>query len=334
MHRKLCLSGLKNTIHGVEVNPLFKLQSLKNRPLKTVVFMSLLTTLVVSGGVRGNTLNSSISNGLLLSEINSIEINNTEVKNIHDSWNDLLSRHVTTVNGGYNTKVDYVGINAQRAKLQAYLKTLTAIKQNEFDDWNYPKQLAFLINAYNAWTVEFILINQPSDELQELKSIKDLGSMFSSPWSKSFIPLLGETRSLDGIEHGLIRSGLDENGKLRYQEPRIHFAVNCASIGCPALREEAYTGDKLESQLEQQAVRFLSDKTRNIAKNNTLELSSIFKWYREDFEQGYREADSLEAFLALYSDSLKLTPTQLNSLKKEDMKVKFLKYDWNLNGQP
>ena len=93
-----------------------------------------------------------------------------------------------------------------------------------------------MINAYNAWTVEFILTKYP-----DLDSIKDLGSFFNSPWDKEFIPLLGKTVSLNDIEHGLIR------GSDRYNDPRIHFAVNCASIGCPALREEAYTGDKLNN---------------------------------------------------------------------------------------
>lgn len=105
------------------------------------------------------------------------------------------------------------------------------------------------------------------------------------------MPLLGKTRSLDDIEHGLIRG----NGK--YNDPRIHFAVNCASIGCPALREEAYNATDLESQLQEQTVRFLSDMTRNIAQDNTLSVSSIFKWYGDDFEQGFKGANTLQQFL-------------------------------------
>ena len=293
-----------------------------------------MTTWLVISDVQANVLSLDTSNDILLSEIEAVEIKSAETESIHSTWNTLLSRHVVTVNGGSNTQVNYVGMNAERLRLQGYLKTLTEIKQSEFDSWNNAKQLAFLINAYNAWTIEYILINQPSDELKELESIKDLGRFYSSPWNKSFIPLLGKTRSLDDIEHGLIRSTLNADGKLRYKEPRIHFAVNCASIGCPALREEAYVGDKLEEQLEQQTIRFLSDKTRNVANNNTIELSSIFKWYREDFGQDYKGANSLQTFLALYSEALNLTPTQINSLKNEDMKVKFLKYNWNLNGQP
>lgn len=293
-----------------------------------------MTTLLVVSDVRGSDSFNETRHDILLSEIEAVEIKNAAIDNIHDAWNTLLSRHVVTVSGGFNTQVDYVGMNKERVKLQGYLKTLTAVKQSEFDSWNNSTQLAFLINAYNAWTIEYILINQPSDELKELESIKDLGRFYSSPWNKSFIPLLGKTRSLDDIEHGLIRSTLNADGKLRYKEPRIHFAVNCASIGCPALREEAYVGNKLDEQLELQTIRFLSDQTRNVASGNTLKLSSIFKWYKEDFGQAHRGANSLQSFLALYSDALKLTPMQLSALRKEEMKIRFLTYNWNLNGQP
>ena len=108
------------------------------------------------------------------------------------------------------------------------------------------------------------------------------------------MPLLGKTRSLDDIEHGLIR------GSGKYNDPRIHFAVNCASIGCPALREEAYTATDLESQLQEQTVRFMSDMTRNIAQDNTLSVSSIFKWYGDDFEQGFKGAYTLQQFFMQY----------------------------------
>jgi len=139
------------------------------------------------------------------------------------------------------------------------------------------------------------------------------------------VPLLGKTRSLDDIEHGLIR------GSGKYNDPRIHFAVNCASIGCPALRGEAFTATELESQLQQQTVRFLSDTTRNFAQENTLNISSIFKWYGDDFEKGFRGADTLQQFFLQYSDALKLIPAQQKALKNDDMKVKFLDYNWDLN---
>ena len=132
----------------------------------------------------------------------------------------------------------------------------------------------------------------------DLESIKDLGSFFQSPWGKSFIPLLGGTRSLDDIEHGLIR------GSGRYKDPRVHFAANCASIGCPSLRAEAYVGDRLDEQLEDAARSFLRDRSRNRLDEGELKVSSIFKWYRNDFEKGWRGKHSLAQFLAGYADSL------------------------------
>lgn len=238
----------------------------------------------------------------------------------HTSWQSLLQRHVDDLRGGQATEVDYAGFSQQRDDLKTYLNQLADVSQKQFDQWEKPGQLAFLINAYNAWTIELILTRYP-----ELDSIKDLGSLFSSPWKKEFIPLLGEVRSLDDIEHGLIR------GSGRYNEPRIHFAVNCASIGCPALARTAYTGDQLEQQLEQATQGFLMDRTRNRLNDDELEVSSIFKWYREDFEQGWRNTDSLAAFLALYSDALGLTQEQRLRLQQNKTDIDFLSYDWKLN---
>jgi len=245
-----------------------------------------------------------------------------QAQSMHDSWNALVTKNVVAINNGHSTEVDYAAIKLQHKELKSYLDSLTAVTQSEFDGWEKPKQLAFLINAYNAWTVELILTKYP-----DLKSIKDLGSFFSSPWSKEFVPLLGKTRSLDDIEHGLIR------GSGKYNDPRIHFAVNCASIGCPALREEAYTADTLESQLQEQTVRFLSDTTRNIAKDNTLSVSSIFKWYGDDFEKGFRGTNTLGEFMLQYPDALKLMPNQQKALKSGEMKIKFLDYNWDLNAR-
>lgn len=251
----------------------------------------------------------------------------SQAQTMHDDWNTLLSKHVATINNNRSTDVDYAAIKLQRNQLKAYLDSLTAVTQSEFKAWGKSKQLAFLINAYNAWTVELIVSNLASDKYPNLKSIKELGHFFSSPWSKRFIPLLGKTRSLDNIEHDLIR------GSDKYNDPRIHFALNCASIGCPALRSEAYTASKLEAQLHAQTIRFLSDTTRNFAQDSTLNLSSIFKWYSDDFEKGFRGAHSLNEFILQYPDALKLIPAQQKALKNGDMNIQFLNYDWNLNAR-
>jgi len=203
----------------------------------------------------------------------------------HSAWDKLLNQYVQPQ--GVTTVVDYAGFTTAQTRLRAYQDRLSGVKQDEFDQWNNKEQLAFLINAYNAWTVALVLTAYP-----DIKSIKDTGSLFFSPWYKAFIPLLGKIRSLDDIEHNLIR------GSGRYNDPRIHFAVNCASIGCPALRTEAYSGDRLNAQLEEQTRLFLSDRSRNRLQGGVLKVSSIFKWYREDFEKGWRGLHTLPSFFA------------------------------------
>lgn len=239
----------------------------------------------------------------------------------HATFDTLLKKHVVLSADGGASTVDYQSLQQDQKLLDAYLAKLAEVSRADFDTWEKAEQLAFLINAYNGWTLKLIVEKYP-----DLDSIKDLGSFFRSPWKKSFIPLLGETRSLDDIEHGLIR------GSARYNEPRIHFAVNCASIGCPALKNEAYQAERLEEQLEEATTLFLADRTRNrLGEDNTLEISSIFKWYEEDFESGWRGAATLGQFLALYGSSLGLDAAQIEQLKKGKYDIDFLDYDWGLN---
>lgn len=240
----------------------------------------------------------------------------------HTTWDTLLKKHVVALRGGQATQVDYAGFTADRSQLKQYLAQSSGVARVDFDRWRKREQLAFLINVYNAWTVELVLTGYP-----DVASIKDLGSFLQSPWKKSFIPLLGETRSLDDVEHGLIR------GSGRYNDPRIHFAVNCASIGCPALRAEAFVADRLDTQLEESAKSFLSDRTRNRLDGNTLKVSSIFKWYREDFEKGWRSANSVQQFFAVYHQSLGLDADAVKRLSAGEMSIEFLDYDWRLNAK-
>lgn len=276
-------------------------------------------------GAKRLTLGTALLTGALFSHVYAADnvVNNAQESvqsSIHATWETLLQKNISAIDNGNSTAVNYAAFKSERAKLKSYLDQLGKVSQAEFDAWSTSKQLAFLINAYNAWTVEFILTKYP-----DLDSIKDLGSFFNSPWDKEFIPLFGKTISLNDIEHGLIR------GSDRYNDPRIHFAVNCASIGCPALLEEAYTGDKLEQQLTDQTIRFLADTSRNYIKGNNFYMSSIFKWYGDDFEKGFRGTKSIQSFVSLYADVLTLTDAQKAALNKASLKIKFLDYDWNLN---
>lgn len=238
----------------------------------------------------------------------------------HSSWDSLLNNHVTMTNGGKSSVVNYAGMQADKSKLDSYMAATSKVSQSEFNGWSKDEQLAFLINVYNAGTVELVLTKYPN-----IESIKDIGGLFGSPWKQNFITLLGKTRSLDDIEHNLIR------GSKRYNEPRIHFAVNCASIGCPALLDDAFTASKLDSQLEQVTSKFLADSSRNRLKGSTLEVSPIFKWYKEDFATNWRGTKDLAGFLGRYSSSLELNSAQSADLKAGKIKISYTSYDWSLN---
>ena len=238
----------------------------------------------------------------------------------HREWDNLLKKHVTLLRGGQASEVDYGGMARDREVLREYRERMSQVSLAEFDLSSPADQLAFLINAYNAWTVELILTEYPN-----LESIKDLGNLFRSPWGREFVVLLGKTRSLDDIEHKLIR------GSGRYQDPRIHFAVNCASIGCPALRNEAYRGTELDAQLQDQMQLFFSDRARNRKDGGYLQVSSIFKWYREDFEKGWMGFESLQQFFSQHGALLGLTDDDIDRLNTGQIEIEYLDYDWRLN---
>lgn len=240
----------------------------------------------------------------------------------HTAWTQFLKKHVVLINNGSSSQISYKGALEDRAALKSYLQSLSEVTPAQFDGFSKPEQLAFLINAYNAFTVEKILTRYPN-----LKSIRDFGTVFGNPWKDPFIKLLGRDFTLDGIEHETIRKpGV-------YDDPRIHFAVNCASIGCPSLREEAYTGKAIDKQLEEQLMRFLSDRTRNRfnAQQGRLEVSKIFDWYKKDFTSGLRGIASREAFFAKYANLLSDAPDEQARIRAAKLSIEFLDYDWNLN---
>ena len=229
----------------------------------------------------------------------------------HTAWTEILRQHVR--NDGAVSHVDYAALRADRSALDAYLGRLSRVSRDEFDAWTGPRQLAFLINAYNAFTVQLIIEHYP------VESIKDLGGWFSSPWKKRFFRLLGDERHLDDVEHGMIRRDFDE--------PRIHFAVNCAALGCPPLRAEAYVATRLDAQLEDNTRVFLRDVRRNRyrAHDRVLELSELLDWYEGDFAT---DDQSLESFVA---SRITDAPTIADAVRSRATRVRFLDYDWALN---
>jgi hypothetical protein len=189
----------------------------------------------------------------------------------HKLWDDLLQKNVTS-----KGNVDYKGFKKDEKALQVYLNTLTENLPEK--SWSKNAILAYWINAYNAYTVKLILDNYP------VKSIKKI----DNAWDKEFFTLGTKKYSLGEIEHKILR---------KMNEPRIHFAINCASYSCPNLLNEAYSEKKIQRQLEFVAKSFINDKTKNSITSNRVEISSIFDWFTTDF----KKEGTLIDFLNKYS---------------------------------
>lgn len=242
----------------------------------------------------------------------------------HAAWSALLKKHVVLLDGGKASQLRYAGMAADRAALKTYLDALAKVSEADYKAFNKNQQLAFLINAYNANMVEKILLRYPN-----IKSVWDYGKLIGNPFKDNFINLLGKKMTLDNIEHDTIRAPGS------FDDPRIHFAVNCASIGCPMLREEAFVGERIDAQLEEQTVRFLSDRPRNrAAADGKLEVSKIFDsrpWYGDDFRKGHKGFKTLESFFAKYADLLTDNAEHQKLIRDGKAPISHLEYDWGLN---
>ncbi|MFK7826287.1 MAG: DUF547 domain-containing protein [Oligoflexales bacterium] len=226
----------------------------------------------------------------------------------HKQWDAILKKNLTS-----KSLVSYKDIKANKGPLESYLKIIKNVKKSEYKKWNKQQKMTFLINAYNAYTVKVIIEHYP------LKSIKDIGSLFTSTWKTKFpyLSLLeGSVLTLDGIEHDTLRKN--------FKDYRIHAAVNCASISCPVLRGEAYTAAKLDAQLDEQMKRWLADPSRNQfdSKKGTLELSKIFDWYEDDF---VKWGGGIKKVLKKYG------PKNAKQAIKKKADIDYMDYDWNLN---
>jgi len=226
----------------------------------------------------------------------------------HAAWTTLLGRDVR------DGKVAYARLVREDGPLLAsYLHDLSAACAEDYTRWSRAQRLAFWIDAYNAFTVKLVVDHYP------IASIRKIGWLPGAAFREAFIPmpeLKGGSVSLDDIENGTLRAD--------FREPRIHFALVCASRSCPMLRGEAYRAADLDRQLDDQARAFLADPTKNRfdATTNTLYLSSIFKWFRPDFEAA---AGSLPAYVGRYLSDPRATAP--------GVRIEFLDYDWSLNDQ-
>lgn len=218
-------------------------------------------------------------------------INSPEIID-HSEWDRLLKKHVN-VEGD----VDYRNFQKDSSALNSYLKMLSENPPSK--DWNVQEILAYYINLYNAGTVKLILENYP------LKSIKEI----NRPWSKARVQVGNDRISLGEIENGILR---------KMNEPRIHFALNCASFSCPKLMREAFIASKIEEQLERATKEFInSDK--NELSNSALQLSSIFDWYKKDFKVDGKT--DVIGFINQYSQ-VKID---------HSAKISYKNYNWSLN---
>jgi hypothetical protein len=217
-------------------------------------------------------------------------------------YGELLKKYVS------KGKVNYAGIKKEEAKLNQYLKILEKVDP---DSLARDEQFAFYINAYNAWTIKLILTKYP-----DIKSIRELGFLNSGPWKKKLVRLRGGMVSLDHIENDILRP--------RFKDPRVHFAINCSAKSCPPLRPEPYRADILDQQLEDSTRSFINNPASYRLEGRDLYVSRIFKWFSEDFNE-----DILGFFLGYATGALK----QKLETNREKINVKYLEYDWSLNGK-
>lgn len=220
----------------------------------------------------------------------------------HQAFDELLKKHVSK-----DGIVNYKGFIQDKAKLDKYLDLLS----NNAPDrgkWSKEEQLAYWINAYNAFTVKLIVDNYPVKSIQDLHPTVKI-PLVNTVWHIKFFKIGGKEASLDEIEHKILRK--------EFEEPRIHFAINCASFSCPPLLNEAFFPEKIDQQLDKVAITFVNDTKRNKITADKVEISSIFSWFKGDFTKN----GSLIDYLNQYSTT-KIKP---------NAKVSHLDYDWSLN---
>jgi len=218
--------------------------------------------------------------------------------------------------------VDYEKLKENRQQLDEFNSAIGAVTPSTYDSWTDSEKIAFLINAYNSLTLESIIDSYPT------KSIRNIIGV----WKIRKFDVAGERMTLDQIEHQVLRK--------EFNEPGIHVALVCAAISCPPLRQEPYTGQQLEKQLNEQAQRFLGNNQgfRIDTQNNAVYFSSIFKWFGEDYEKTYGQDPNIDGLNKTETAIVNYARKYVNSdaqnfLAKGGYKVKYSNYDWSLNVQ-
>ncbi len=210
----------------------------------------------------------------------------------HMVWDQILILNVTD-----DGKVNYEGVMRDSPLFYKYFRSLS--ENPPTDQWSREEKLAYWINAYNSIAVKMIIDNYPVKNINELHD----------PWNQKFFRIKDQRYSLDDIEHNILR---------KFNEPRIHFLINCASFSSPKLMNRAYTAENIEAALEKCTRDFINDPARNLITQNKVSISQIFEWYKDDFNNG-----DVVDFINQYAN------VKINIIPKNGYK----EYDWTLNEQ-
>ena len=227
----------------------------------------------------------------------------------HSAYADFLARNVTTGSDGVNL-IPYGRVTpADRSILDRYIEDLSALPISRYAR---AEQMAYWINLYNALTLQVVLEHYP------VRSIRDIdispGLFSSGPWGKKLLMIEGETVSLDDIEHQILRP--------IWKDPRIHYAVNCASIGCPNLQPEPFAAETLDRQLDDAAKDFVNHPRGVEISEGRIRTSSIYAWFEEDF--GGNDRGVIAHLKAFARPALAMKLERLDAIDDHD-------YDWRLN---
>ena len=220
----------------------------------------------------------------------------------HDLFDQVLQEHVDE-----KGRVNYTKLTANPEKLEAYLDLLAVANPAEL---SYNAQLAFWVNAYNALVIKGVVDHYPITSVRKVK-------LFNGFFSRLKFQAAGKTYTLNQIEHGIIRT--------EFVDPRVHFVLVCASSSCPPLENRAFSAETIEERLESATLNFIRnpEQVRIDRAKRRVYLSKIFKWYDDDFKEGY---DGVADFLTDY-----LLPKDAEFLASMDIKFRHLDYDWTLN---
>ena len=223
-----------------------------------------------------------------VSSINDIKAEKVD----HTTWSNLIQMNISQ-----KGIVDYDAFKKDVSKLNDYLRTLTDTKITPA--WTKNDKIAYWINVYNAFTIKLVVNNYP------VKSIKEI----EKPWDQKFFSIDGKSMSLGEVEHGILR---------KFGDPRIHFAINCASASCPRLIQVPYTAKNLDELLERQTIEFINDPFYNTITSYTVNVSKLFDWYKRDFKE---YSGSVVNFINKYSK------VSIGNQKEKGYKP----YDWTIN---